>query len=223
MSKKLYTVIILFSLLLIGAGIGCLPFSYYFTPGHLDRDARQFTIDAGVAEPNDYAGYHNLAKLDLLQRNIDKAYAINQQKLNQLAAQNDLKYNMYKDTVAIDKDNAMQLEEFYFGQKGLISFGLSALGLSSLSGVLCLMRKRPGDITAEDHQKVLAEATGRTVAELSEKEKQFIELVKSIDSFKTEAGRLEMGNKVLDLLKIACNDKQDTATQIEVAKVRKLI
>lgn len=223
MNKKLYSAIILFSLLMIGLGVGCLPFSYYFTPGRLDRDAQRYTIDAGVAEPNDYAGYQNLAKLDLLQRNIDKAYAINQQKLNQLAEQNDLKYNIYKDTVAIDKDNAMQLEEFYFGQKGLLSFGLSALGLGSLTGVLGLMRKRPGDITREDYQKALAEATGKTAEELSAKEKQFIELVKSIDKFKTEAGKLSIGKEALALLKTVCNDKQDSATQIEVAKVLKSV
>jgi hypothetical protein len=221
MSKKIYTSIVVLSILFVAIGVGCLPFSYYITPGRLDRDAKLYTIDAGVAEPNDYDGYQNLAKLDLLQRNVDKAYAIKQQELDQLAETNNLKYSLCKGTVASDKESALKMEDFFFGEKGLISFGLAAAGLSSLSGVVCLMRKRPGDITSSEYESALAQAQNKSVEELSEKEKQFIQLVKTIEEFKKLYKGDENYQGVLDSLKTVCNANQDSSTQVAVATIKK--
>lgn len=219
--KKLMVIV---SLVLIVLGLGCTAMSHYVTYAEVDRDAVEYAVDAGVADINDYdSWWPNLVMVERLGGDVDDGHKIIQLNLKQLIQKDDLKYSIHKDTVSADLAIALERENLLFGETGLLSLGLSMVGFGGLTGLLGLMRKRPGDITAPEMEQALASATGKTSAELSIRDKQFVQLVKGvqvfIDDYKNSTNNKDI--VMLKALKAALVAKQDVDTQTAVAVVKK--
>jgi hypothetical protein len=181
MKKK--AVILIISVILLLAGIGCsTSLSYLLTPAPIDRDAVEYVEAAGIAEPNEYNGYGNLAKAQRLMRDVNIAHTLNQEELAQAVQRDNTQHSIHSATTKANNDVGMEREKALFGPTGLISMGMTLAGVSGV-GLLGLLRKRPGDVTPVEMQSALAEATGRTQEELTSKEKQFTQLVKGVQSF----------------------------------------
>jgi len=207
------------SLLFLIIGLSCTALSYKITPAKLDRKAKEYVVTNGTAEPNEYKGYQSLEKLMRLEKDVDITYDAILFALNQEKEQQDFDYARFKETITRDVETAKQTEQLLFDeQKGIFSLGLSLLGVGGLSGLLGLMRKRPGDVTPTEMEQTLADATGRTQEELSTKEKQFIQLVKGVQKFID----LQNGSnpETVAALKVALRAEQDADTRQAVAVVK---
>uniref|UniRef100_A0A6M3K807 Uncharacterized protein n=1 Tax=viral metagenome TaxID=1070528 RepID=A0A6M3K807_9ZZZZ len=209
--------IVVVSLILLVAGIGCVPLSYYITPATVDGNAVKYVTSAGVADVNDFAGYPNLAKAKLLDEKVDAAYAIKTQEVKHLVEDNNLEYSLLKKVTVPNVTAGLEREQATFGENGLVTLGLSCLGVGGLGSVIGLMRKRPGDITKEEHQQVLADVQGKSVAELSEKEKQLTELIVGFENLKKT---FKPDVHLLDTFKTLMNKAQDTSTRVAVAEIK---
>jgi hypothetical protein len=214
--NKLFVTI---SLVLMTFGVGCAALSHYITPADLDRQALEYAVDAGVSDLNDYdAWYPNLAVVSKLKDDVDSAHMTIQLSLQQQAEKDNLDYSILADTVSNDLLVAQQREEALFGESGLLSMGLSMLGVGGFAGILGLMRKRPGDITKPELEAALLDATGKTKDELSAKDKQFLQIVKGVDVFMDTYK--EKDEDVILALKAAMDKTQDVDTKTAVAIVR---
>lgn len=215
------TLIVTLSLMLVIAGLGCATLSTYVTPAKIDRGAVDYAVDAGVAEPNDYDGYPNLLKAGNLQNDVDSAHSVIQLSLQQQAQKDDLDYSIHRDTASSNYTIGVQREEMLFGEKGLLTLGLSMAGFGTLTGLVGLMRKRPGDVTTAEMEQTVAQATGKTTEELSTKERQMIQLVKSVQAFRDTFKRTNPDT--IAAMDTILNEKQDTDTRITVAKIKKTV
>ncbi len=215
----LRTIVIILSLIMVVAGISCTIVSQQATPAEVDRKALRYAVDAGVTDFNDYdAWYPNMAEAIRLIEDVDAAYSVYLLKIQQVAEKNDLEYSIHTKTTRNNFKVAQQREEALFGEKGLLSMGLGLLGMGSLTGMLGLMRKRPGDITKPEMERALATAMGKTSAELSVKENQFIQLVKGVQAWMNVPERPKL---IVDALKTELTKAQDKDTQAAVAVIKK--
>lgn len=221
MGKRVRTIVVMLSLMLIATGIGCVAVSRHATPASIDQKAVWYVSSAGVAEPNDFKGYPNLVKAERLEKGVDSAHDVIQLELEQKIQRDNLEYSIHKDVTANNRLVGEQREEMLFGEKGLLSLGLSLAGFGTLTGFVGLMRKRPGDVTSQEVEQVVSQATGKTAAELSEKEKQLIEVVKGVQKFIDTYKDKEP--EAVTSLKELSNKAQDTSTQVAVAKIKKEI
>ena len=218
---------VLLSLILMTCGVGCVALSHYITPADVNPNAVKYVTDAGVAEPNDYkAWYPNLYLAEKLVTDLDHAYQQNQFAIQKAAEKNNLDYTMYRESANTNYNAAVEREEALFGSNGLLSMGLGMIGMGGFTGILGLMRKRPGDITKEEAVKAVAEATGVKEAEINAKLNQLTQVVQGIELFKdtvkktedaTIAGKADI---IINLLKNCCVAKQDTDTAVAVAQIK---
>lgn len=211
-------IVIVVSLLLTVTGVSCIALSHYITPNEVDTKAVDYVIEAGIAEPNEYIGWPNLAKALRLQQDIDIAYEVNLFDIRHALDKENLAYSIHRDTVKSDVAVGLQREEMLFGEKGLLSLGLSLAGMGTLTGVIGLMRKRPGDITQQEMEQTLSTVTGEAVVKLSVKDKQLIQVVRGISDF---MDTYKDNDKVIADLKLASNGAQDTDTRIAVSVAKK--
>ena len=217
------TLIVIASIMLMVIGLGCAALSSYVTPAEVDQNALRYAINAGIVELDDYdAWYPNLAEAERLAKNVDAAHNTVQLSLQQQAQKDNLDYSIHKDVVSTNLIVANQREEMLFGETGLMSLGLSMAGFGGLTGLLGLMRRRPGDITKPEMEQALATATGKTTAELSLKEKQMIQLVKGIQAFMDTYETSSVPGIVKDL-KNMLDKAQDKDTQAAVAVIKKTV
>ncbi len=211
--------VIFASLALIVAGIGCVSLSTALTPAEIDKQAVDYAVSAGVADANEFKGYGNLAKAEKLQYRVDSAHQTIQLSLAQRMEKDKLTYATLKAVVTNNVVEGRERENLLFGEKGLLSLGLSMAGFGTLTGFLGLMRKRPGDITSDEMEKLLAEATGTTQEQLTEKQKQLVQLVQGIQKFMDTYGKTNA--EALTVLKDIFDKTQDTSTQVAVAEIKK--
>lgn len=220
MGKSLKSIVVVFSLLLILVGVGCVAISSRVTPTNVDAKAVAYVVKSGLADANDFkAWYPNLEMAEKLKKAVDDTYDINIQELQQKIERENLRYSIHKDVVANDNMVGREREELLFGEKGLASLGLSMMGFGTLTGCVGLMRKRPGDVTPQEVDQVVAQATGKTADELSKKEKQFVEVVKGVQKFINTYR--EDKPDVVSAMKEMMDKAQDTSTQVAVAKIKK--
>ncbi len=214
------TILIILSLLITITGFGCVALSKLITPAEVDKSAVKYAVEARVADTNDYNGYHNLYQAESLVEDVDAAHTLNQLQLQQAIEKDSTQYSILKKSVVANRQLAVQREEALFGEKGLLSLGLTMAGFGSFTGLLGLMRKRPGDLTKEEVESTLAAVTGKSTEQLNTKERQFVQLVKGLQEYiKTQDGN---GNKDAILALKGIMDKyQDTETKIAVAAVKK--
>lgn len=233
MSKLTLVTISVIGLIMMMTGLGCVALSSYLTPADIDPTAVKYVTDTGVSEKGKYAGYPNLYKAELLKEDVEKAYKLNQFELQKAAEKNDLDYSICKDASVARYTEAIEREEALFGTTGLLSTGLTAAGFGMFTGLLGLARKRPGDITSQEMNAAIAQATGETEETIAAKTKQFTEVVKSVEKFKgildnTANSSSNTEVKVADLIlqlkkdmKDIFNSTQDTDTQVAVATTLK--
>lgn len=210
------TLIIILSGIITLLGIGCAAMSSYITPATVDRKAVEYAIKAGIVDPNDYRGWQNLEKAERLSGDVDSAHTMVQWELSNLMEGDNLAYSRHKDISTVNVAIGRQREEQLFGETGLLSLGLSLAGFGTLTGYIGLMRKRPQDVTKEEMEKTIADIQGKSEAELTERERQFAQLVKGIqvfiDTYKTEP--------VVQSLKDNLRAAQDKETEAAVAVVK---
>lgn len=208
-------VIIVVSLLMTVAGLGCVALSEHATLAEIDKKAVRYVVDAGITDANDYGGYPNLAKARRLLEDVDAAHTLNVQDLQQALQEEHTLYSILYGRAEVNHQAAVQREEQLFGEKGLLSLGLSLAGFGTLTGLLGLARKRPQDITKTEMESALAQATGKSAEELSTKQKQFIQVVQGVQKFIAEFPAHTDG------LKMIMNGTQDKDTQVAVAVAKK--
>jgi len=206
-------ILLFLSVILLMSGLGCAALSHYITPAEIDRDAVSYAHLAGTARLEDYGGWPNMVKAERLKDDVDAGHSIIQLDLRQQIESDNLEYSIHADTVSTNLINAQQREEALFGPEGLLSMGLSLAGMGGFTGILGLMRKRPGDITPGEVQQVVADATGRTVAELEARNKHLTQVVKGIKIF-MDAHKGEPD--IILSLKKTLSDIQDSDTEIAV-------
>jgi hypothetical protein len=216
MRTSTITVVAIACLILVAGGLGCAALSNLVTPAVIDPQAVRYVDQAGVGDANEYGGYGNLDKAIRLQKGVDSAHGTIQLDLQQQAERDNLTYSALRDVVSANLSAAVQREEQLFGPQGLLSLGLSMAGFGTLTGLVGLMRKRPGDVTSAELQQAVTTATGATTEALSDKQRQFVQLVQGIGEF---MGDLE--TPTIKILKTTLDRTQDTDTQVAVAAVKK--
>lgn len=228
-------IIAILGTLIVVICVGCMSISELVTPATIDQRAVSYVVDANLATPEEFSGYPNLYKADKLEKLLTAAHQTIQFQAEKMAQEDTLTYNQLNEVATANRTMALQREEQLFGTTGLLSTILPMLGFGSLTGIVGLLRKRPGDITKEELSTAVAEVKEETASELSDKEKQIIELVMSVQSmFNTvealpvNTGTNEDKERVEDLkqsliatFKSKLDGIQDTATQVTVATVKK--
>lgn len=218
------TMIVMLSLVMIIAGVGCVAVSKLVTPAELDGEAIRYVVDANVAESEDFTNcwWPNLFLALKLENDVEAAHSVIQLRLEQLIQRDNLQYSIHRDVTSNNRIVAQESEEMLFGEKGLLSMGLGLAGMGTLTGVLGLMRKRPGDITPEEVKAAVAQATGDTNTALTLKEKQFVDVVKGVQGFLDEY-KDTTDNKaavIVKTLKTQLSKFQDSNTRVAVAEVK---
>lgn len=207
------TILILISLVALSAGFGCAALSEYVTPARLEPKAIDYAANAGVLDPAEFSGYQNLEKALRLESAVGMAHQTLQFAYQQMAEKDQLDYSLLSNLVISNRTIAQAREEALFGETGLLSIGLTALGFGSFTGILGLLRKRPQDITPEELESKLTELNG----ELSDKDRQLIELIRGVQQFINANGK-EVA--VIDQLKQFLAAAQNPDTKIKVAEVK---
>jgi len=179
-------------LLLLGAitiivvGVGCAALSEYLTPATLDRQAIEYAAEAGVIDVNDFRGYANLEKAIRLELAVKAAYEVKSLALQQMVERNQLDYSLLHDAVLRNTAQAKEQEKQLFGETGILSMGLSLLGVGGLTGALGWMRKR------------LSDGNRQFVEIVTDGNRQFVEIVKGVQTFIDNS---QLAPAVSDLLK----------------------
>ncbi len=204
----------LLCILFIGIGLGCASMSDYLTPAKVDQKAVEYAVSAGVADANEFRGYANLEKAIRLETAVESAYEVKTLALAQMQEKNQLDYGLLKGVVMNNTKLAREREQALFGETGLLSMGLSLLGVGGLGGILGLMRKRPGDITPAEMEAALAEFKGR----VSDKERQFFEVVKGVQVFLNEHP-----GDIAEQLKAAITLVRSADTKTAIAEAKAVI
>ena len=210
MEKRIF--IVVSSLIAVIGGLGCAALSYYITPARVDQRAVVYASEAKVVDANDFRGFANLYKAQILTGAVSDAHELNQFQLNQLAQKDNLEFDQLNGITLTNLQDARQREEQLFGEKGLLSMGLSLAGFGTLTGLLGLMRKRPGDITPEE----LKQTISGSEAQVSAREQQIFELVKGVQKFLDIEGQ----TTAADRLKVELAKEQSSETKKLVAQMK---
>jgi len=203
----------LLALMILGIGIGCASLSEYVTPATVDQKAVDYAESTGVIDADDFDGFANLEKAIRLEIAVMNAFETKSLALEQMQEKNQLDYGILRGVVVNNLKIARQREERLFSEKGLLSMGLSLAGFGTLTGVLGLMRKRPGDITPQEMEKAVVDVKG----EVTQKERQFIELVKGVQKY------ISTHNGEVEGLKQCLATEQSTDTKQAVALTKAVL
>lgn len=204
------SLIIFLSLLLMVSGCGLMALSEFVTPALIDKQAVKYVVNSGVADEKDFLGYPNLGKARRLVVGVDSAHKVNVFGLQQRLAKDNLDYSMHRSVVQSNEQVAVDREQTLFGETGLLSMGLSMLGVGGLGGVIGLLRKRPGDFTPQDYETAVSAVKGEVTA----KDKQLIDIVKGVQDFIKTFPDQER------VIKDVMSRNQNTETEIAVAQIR---
>jgi len=218
MIRKIVTTLLLVVIVAAMAmGVGCAALSEYVTPASIDQQAVDYVVEAGLAEPNDYGGYANLYKVRKLKVQVLAAHEVNMLVIDHMMQTEQLDASILQGIMERSVNEAVAMEAAIFDPtSGLLAAGLGVFGLSA-GGVIGLLRKRPGDWEQGEVDTALAEVG----VELGEKEKQFVEVVKGVQQFKTackksgEPSRLEAVEFLKSFLQ---SQSKDTAAAVTAAK-----
>lgn len=214
-SWKKWAVCMIATICIVG-GFSCASMSSLLTPARVDKRAVSYADSAGVIDANDFAGYGNLDKANRLKTAVDAAFKVKELSYNQMIEKNQLDYAQLSSVAETNLKSAQSKEEFLFGEGGLLSLGLSMAGFGTLTGLLGLMRKRPGDITTTEMENALAEIKG----EVTVKDQQFLQLVKGIQVFLTAHKVEGADDSSAKELKSALNGVQTAETRQAVASAK---
>ena len=176
--RKLVALVLL--ALMAATGVGCVALSEYAAPApRPTKAAEEYAVKAGVFDPNSYRGYANLAKARAFEKTLESAAKVYRLGLQQAHERHELDYGIHTKASAANTKKGEYAEQTLFGERGLISMGLTMAGLSGFTGLLGLMRKRPGDITPVE----LDTAVAQVGIDLKDKDRQMLEIVKGVSVF----------------------------------------
>ncbi len=211
MKKRTKILTVCFSLVMLISAVGCVAVSKVATLSKLDPMAVDYVVSSGIADANDFkpALYPNLAMAEDLARKVEIAHTINQNAYQQLIETDNLDYGIAKDVAMFNVEQSRKLEEQLFGETGLVSIGLTAMGVAPLAGLVGLLRKRPQDFTPEDVAKIRDELDEAGIVS----SRAFDETVAAIEKFKTVATPENWA-----MLKAALNAQQSSDTKAMVAQ-----
>lgn len=132
------------SVLFFLALVGCLTLSESLTPAEIDRQAIDYAVTAGVAEPTDLGWwlYPNLHTARKVANYVDYAYTTNQLGFQHQIESDESQYGFLRDRVARNIRTAEVTHESWFAPDGYLSMLLGAFGFSA--GALLI--RRPGDV-----------------------------------------------------------------------------
>lgn len=168
---------VLLAMVLIGSG--CISaLSEHLTPTKNDTKVIAYVEKVGTGEANDYKGFlfPSLATLRKLKHDFEAAVVITNQELKHLAEAKKLEENILRGIVDHDVDmGEIREDNLYNPTTGTIALGLSLFGIAG-GGLLGLARKRPQDITRQDHEKALGDIKG----EVTDRDRKIIQLVASV-------------------------------------------
>jgi hypothetical protein len=201
--------------LALGLGIGCASLSDYITPATVDQHAVEYAASAGVVDANDFRGYANLEKAIRLEVAVNNAYEVKTLALTQMQEKNQLDYGVFRGVTVNNTKIAREREAALFGETGILSMGLSLLGVGGLGGVIGLMRKRPGDITPQEFEQTIADIKG----EVTIKDRQFVEVVKGVQNFLNG----HAGEAIATELKAAISTVRSADTKEAIALAKAVI
>lgn len=208
--------VLILGLILLAVGIGCLPMSYYLTPGDDNPGGKMYVLENNPdVDPNSYEGWFgvpNLATAIRLQKDIDTTHARVQQFLNHKIEEDKLEHSIHSKTQGDIVSAGIQREQLLFGPKGIVTLGLSIAGAGTLAGYVGLMRRKPGDVAKGEFDKLLNKTLG--------KDTQIYDLVKSVQAFKDT---LPKDDPLRVTMKEIFNKKQGPETQAAVTKYRTMI
>lgn len=206
--------LIITSIIVTLTGIGCVALSQFLTPAEIDQKAVGYVAQAGIADANEFAGWPNMVKAEKLKHAVDTAHEIIQLDLSQMMDKDNMIY-AHLSAVAINNyEAAVSREEILFGEKGLLSLGLSMAGFGTLTGALGWLRKRPQDLTQDEVDKLLTDVTGKTKEELTEKEKALTQIVLGVQKFIDTYSNAEAVSALKNCF------QQDLSTRTAVAEIK---
>lgn len=228
MKKLLIGLVLVICLAVAGFGIGCAEMSAYLTPATKSHRTVDYVVEQGVADASDYDGYFNLEKARRLAADLTAANAKRVQAIKHLYEDNELIVNQLRGVVDHNLEMATNREQFLFDkEKGLLSLGLTAFGLGSFTGLLGLMRKRPGDMTVEDVKRETADLR----EQVGIKDHQFAQVVTGVEKFfkhkdqltslvNSDKSDLDKVDDILAALKTHLGRNQDKSTSEAVGAVK---
>jgi hypothetical protein len=155
------------------------------------------------------------------------SYEVREQAIKQMRENLQLNYNHLNQIVTRNMNDAKAREEALFADGGAISTLLAAGGLGAFTGILGLLRKRPGDMTKDDFQR----AVEPIQAQIGMKDQQFAQVVTGVEKFlkskeqiaavfSKDTDAAQKTDELLEMMKTFLGKSQDASTQQEVAKVR---
>jgi len=217
LNKILSTVLVVAVVAVMVIGVGCAALSDYVTPATIDQRAVDYVVKAQVADANDFGGYANLCKARKLEIQVKAAHEVNMLALEYAVNGEKLTADLLNGIVARNRVEATELEAAIFDPAtGLLAAGLGVFGLSA-GGLLGLFRKRPGDWEPTKVEAALAEVG----VKVSEKDRQFAEVVKNVQQFKAACKKSGDPNLLgaVELLKsFLVTQSGGTATAVTTAK-----
>jgi hypothetical protein len=205
MTMQKVIVAILF-IMILAIGFGCSTLSRELTPATIDKKAVAYSVNAGAADANDFKGWPSLSKAERLAQAVDQANTLNIFQLQQLADKNQLNYGMIRGTVQRNLEVAEQRETALFGETGLLSVGLSAIGAGGLTGIFSLMRKK----------QAVAAAVAEVEAAGADTSTALAETVKGVQSFLDANKGADIATSLKNLLAMA----QSSTTKQAVATIK---
>lgn len=203
--KKLLSIL---SVTLIVFAVGCVALSEALTPATIDPRAVKYVVEAEVAQPEEFAGFGNLHKARRLEALLTAAHQTNQFALQKMIDGDTLTYTQLNQIAVHNRQRAAAMEAAMFGPEGLLPLLAGMAGAGTLAGLFGLMRKRPGDITPDEMKQGIADIQGKTVEELTEKDKQILELVLSVSAIFQNLEKVEV-----ERLRPVLHGIQDTSTE----------
>jgi hypothetical protein len=110
--------------------------------------------------------FYSLQDANELKYQIDNTYTKNVFNLQNELEYEHILYAIHSGTVIRAQKEAIILQEDLVGETGLLTIGLAAAGIASggvLGNIIGRRKKRPTDITQEDHEAAVKEASNNQV------------------------------------------------------------
>jgi hypothetical protein len=215
--KMFRKILMVMCLLLVAGGLGCAALSHVVTPAPVNEKAIEYVVDARVADANEFAGYANLDKAFRLQQAVERAHEVNVQELQQYMENENLHYSHMSGATKQDVDTGVAREEILFGPKGLATLGLTMAGFGGFTGLLGLMRKRPGDITRDEFQNAVNTLATENIQDVEVSEKHLRDVVKGVGKFMETYPDTPIIKEFKDIL----DGTQDSDTKVAVQIIKK--
>jgi len=218
MRKVIVTMVFLLCVALGIASVGCAALYEYVTPTTVNKQGIAYVEKAGVVEPGSLDGYESLYKAKQLKEALPKAHRKNMHELQQMVDDENLEWALLTDTISADVDVGESRGKALFAPGGLLTTLGAAFGMGGAGTVIGkLFMSKPGDVSGSQMEEAVAAVKGK----VTEKDRQFIQVVKGVQTFMTahqtvEADGAKKDDAIATALKAALSSATDDDTKIAV-------